>query len=310
MFSDDFPTTLPEFEKRFSTDEACREYLYRLKWPDGFICPRCGNIEFWWTSKSKLHCTACGHQASVTVGTVLENTKKPLTLWFMAIFLTAFQKSGINAVNLQNLLGLGSYATAWTWLQKIRRSMVCKDREKLGEENGEVQVDEAYIGGKKEGKRGRGAEGKVPVAVAVEVNNPTGIGRIRMNVINNCGACELGNFLMDNVETGSVVISDNWRGYNLIELAGYTRNVVENVNKDLKCVHLVISLFKRWLLGTLQGGVGVGHLQKYMDEFVFRFNRRTSKLRAKVFHRLLEQVVATVASTYDQIVGRKRKVTT
>ena len=310
MFGDDFPVTLPEFEKRFGTEKACREYLYKLKWPDGFICPKCGNTQFWWTGKNKLHCTACGHQTSVTVSTVLENTKKPLTLWFRAIFLTAFQKSGINAVNLQNMLGLGSYATAWTWLQKIRRSMIRKDREKLGAENMEVQVDEAYIGGKKEGKRGRGAEGKVPVAVAVEVNNPIGMGRIRMNVIENCGACELNGFLMNNVETGTVVFSDKWRGYNLIELAGFNRNVVENVNKGLKCVHLVISLFKRWLLGTLQGGIGTGHLQKYMDEFVFRFNRRTSKLRAKVFHRLLEQVVATAASTYDQIVGRKRKVVT
>ncbi len=155
MFGDDFPTTLPEFEKRFGTDEACREYLYRLKWPDGFICPRCGNIKFWWTSKSKLHCTACGHQASVTVGTVLENTKKPLTLWFRAIFLTAFQKSGINAVNLQNLLGLGSYATAWTWLQKIRRSMVfVRTGKNLGRKTEKSRLTKHNIGGKKEGKRG------------------------------------------------------------------------------------------------------------------------------------------------------------
>ena len=310
MFGDDFPKTLPEFEERFCDDKACRGYLYKLKWPDGFICPRCGNIKFWWTSKNKLHCTACGHQTSVTVGTILENTKKPLTLWFRAIFLTAFQKSGINAVNLQNMLGLGSYTTAWSWLQKIRRSMVRENREKLGAETKEIQVDEAYIGGKKEGKRGRGAAGKTPVAVAVEINNPKGIGRVRMNVINNCGAYELSAFLMENVETGTVVLSDNWRGYNLIELAGFTRDIVEDVKKDLKCVHLVISLFKRWVLGTLQGGIGKKHLQYYIDEFVFRFNRRTSKCRAKVFHRLLEQVVATAATTYNQIIGKKKVTVT
>lgn len=307
MFGNDFPKDLPSFEKRFCSDETCRDYLFKLKWPDGFSCPKCGRQKFWWTSKHKLHCSGCGHQASVTVGTVMENTKKPLSLWFKAIFLVAFQKSGINAVNLKNLLGFGSYQTAWSWLQKIRRAMVRQDREKLGFQVEKVQADETYVGGKKPGKRGRGADGKYPMAVAVEINEPKGMGRLRMRVLNNCSTYELSSFLLNNVECGTTVITDDWSGYNLAHLAGFTREIVEDVNEGLKCVHLAVSLFKRWLLGIHQGSVGPKNLQYYADEFVFRFNRRKSKNRMKVVSRLFEQVVKTAAVTYNELVGRIRK---
>lgn len=305
MFDVDFPKDLPSFEKRFGNEEECRKYLFKLKWPNGFICPSCGGEKFWWTKKHKLHCCACGHQSSVTVGTVMENSKKPLTLWFKAIFLVSFQKSGTNAMNLKRLLGFGSYQTAWTWLQKIRRSMIKEDRQPLGENADVVEVDETYVGGERSGRRGRGAEGKVPVVVAVETKGVKTIGRIRMKVIENCSSEQLDGFLAENVVSGTVICTDGWRGYLNLDLQGFTHTVLNNATESLKCLHLVVSLFKRWLLGTHQGSVSKKHLQYYADEFVFRFNRRTSKQRALVFHRLLEQIAITKAQTYNQIVGRK-----
>lgn len=307
MFGDDFPKDLPSFERRFGNEDECRKRLFKLKWPDGFKCPSCGCEKFWWTQKHKLHCISCGHQASVTVGTVIENSKKPLTLWFKAIFLASFQKSGTNAMNLKRLLGLGSYQTAWTWLHKIRRSMVKEGRQPLGKDVDLVEVDETYVGGIKSGKRGRGAEGKIPMAVAVETKGNKGIGRIRMKVVENCGASQLKGFLTENVISGENVCTDGWRGYSEACLQGLSHTVVENTKESLKCLHLVASLFKRWLLGTHQGSVSEKHLQYYADEFVFRFNRRTSRERALVFQRLLEQTAMTKAQTYNQIVGSNRK---
>ena len=305
MFDSNFPKDLPSFEKRFGNEEECRKYLFKLKWPNGFICPSCGCIKFWWTRKHKLHCSACGHQSSVTVGTVMENSKKPLTLWFKAIFLVSFPKSGISAKNLQRLLGLGSYQTAWTWLHKIRRSMVKTDRNQLGNSEHSVEVDEAYVGGKKSGKRGRGASGKIPIVVAVETKEVKGIGRIRIQVIKDCSSSQLLPFLQKNIINGSTVRTDDWSSYTGVDDLGFNHSVVKKVVEILPSVHLVISLFKRWLLGVHQGYVSQKHLQYYADEFVFRFNRRTSKERALVFHRLLEQVVQTKTQTYDKIVCKK-----
>lgn len=305
MFGDDFPRDLPGFEKRFSEEEECRKYLFKLKWPEGFICPACGCGKFWWTGKHKLHCTSCGHQASVTVDTVIENSKKPLTLWFQAIFFAAFQKTGISAKGLQRLLGLGSYQTAWTWLQKIRRSMVKEERQPLGLNCDAVEADETYLGGSKPGKRGRGAEGKIPLAIAVETTGEKQMGRIRISVIDNCGSRQLNAFLSGNVAEGAIIRTDDWSGYLKVGVEGFVHEAVKASDKLLKSVHLVASLFKRWLLGTHQGSASPKYLQRYADEFVFRFNRRKSKERSLVCHRLLEQVAATKATTYRQIVGRE-----
>jgi transposase-like protein len=307
MFGSDFPSDLPSFEKKFGSDDACREYLFQLKWPNGFVCPSCGHTKYWLTAKHRYQCAACEHQASVTVGTVMENSKKPLSLWFKAIFLAAFQKSGINAVNLRNMLGFGSYQTAWTWLHKIRRSMVCEDREKLGVKIKTVETDEAYIGGVKPGKAGRGAEGKQAVAVAVETVAPRGMGRVRIEVVQNCGSAALGAFLQNNIEQETTIITDKWPAYTAAALKGFIHKAVESTKNALSCVHIVISLFKRWLLGTHQAGTSPKYLQNYADEFVFRFNRRKSKNRLKVFARLLEQAASTPATTYRDITGNKGK---
>ena len=163
--TEDFPKSEIEFDFRFSKPEACFDYLFKQKWPDGFVCKKCNHQQFWLSSRNLYICTNCKHQHSLTAGTMMDSSKKPITYWFKAMWWFTTRKSGINAVNLKELLGFGSYGTAWTWLQKLRRCTIRHEREKL---SGRVEVDELFIGGKRSGKRGRGAEGKTIVAVAVE----------------------------------------------------------------------------------------------------------------------------------------------
>jgi hypothetical protein len=163
--AEDFPKSEIEFDQRFSKPEACFDYLFKQKWPDGFVCKKCGHKQYWLSSRNLYICTQCEHQHSLTAGTIMDSSKKPITYWFKAMWWFTTRKSGINAVNLKELLGFGSYGTAWTWLQKLRRCTIRHEREKL---SGRVEVDEFVIGGKRSGKRGRGAEGKTIVAIAVE----------------------------------------------------------------------------------------------------------------------------------------------
>ena len=163
--SADFPTSEVEFHKRFRTRKACYKYLFQQKWPEGFICQRCGNQHYWLSKRNLYICTECEHQHSLTAGTIMDSSKSPITHWFKAMWWFTTRKSGINAVNLKELMGFGSYGTAWTWLQKLRRCTIRDEREKL---SGRVEVDEFFIGGQRSGKRGRGADGKTIVAVAVE----------------------------------------------------------------------------------------------------------------------------------------------
>ena len=163
--TEDFPKNEIEFDQRFSNPKACYQYLFKQKWPNGFICKKCGHRKYWLSSRKLYICTRCEHQHSLTASTIMDSSKKPITYWFKAMWWFTTRKSGINAVNLKELLGLGSYGTAWCWLQKLRCCTIRQDREKL---SGRVEVDEFFIGGQKSGKRGRGAEGKTIVAVAVE----------------------------------------------------------------------------------------------------------------------------------------------
>jgi len=299
-----FPNTLIEFEKEFATEEQCRDYLFKMKYPNGFCCPKCNHNEYWLTTKNHLlHCKNCGRQTSLKVGTIMESSNKSLLLWFHAIFLVAFQKSGISAKNLQNQLGFGSYQTAWSWLHKIRNAMRREGRSKLF---GYVETDESLYGGIKKGKRGRGAENKQYFAVGVELKTGTGLGRIRMDVIENAGGQSLKKFIENNVKENSNVITDGWNGYNFLKDSKYDHSIVETDDPDKKLphIHLVVSLFKRWILGIHQGSINKKHLQLYLDEFVFRFNRRKSKSRGKVFFRLMQQAVVNKAIPYWKIVGR------
>lgn len=233
---EDYPENLMEFEKRFSTEKGCRDYLFKLRWPNGFECPRCGHEKAWHLKKFLYQCSDCDHKVSVIAGTIFHGTHKSLVLWFRAIWWLTCQKNGASALSIQKIMGLGSYKTAWAWLHKLRRAMITPGRDNL---SGIVEVDEIYIGGKQLGKRGRGSKGK-----SLGYNHKI----IRQSL-------DVGDNLLPNC-------------------------------------HLVASLLKRWLVGTHQGAVSHEHLEYYLDEFSFRFNRRTSTHRGKLFYRLLQNAVA------------------
>jgi Zn ribbon nucleic-acid-binding protein len=185
MVMKEYPMTFDEFNRHFSTEEQCRDYLYQLRFPDGFECPKCKNEKAWSKGTTLYECSACGHQTSVIAGTIFQDTHKPLKTWFTAIWWVTTQKNGVSAQGLRQILGLKGYDTAWTWLHKIRRAMVCADRSKL---SGTVEVDETYIGGEDTGgKAGRGAGKKTPVQVAVELDAKK-VGRIRMSIVKDASS--------------------------------------------------------------------------------------------------------------------------
>ena len=301
---EDYPRTLGEFEERFGTEEACRDYLFGLRWVDGFRCPRCGHGRAWPIGATRWECASCGRQTSVTAGTIFQDTRYPLRTWFRAIWWVTSQKTGASALGLQRVLGLGSYQTAWTWLHKLRRAMVRPGRDRL---IGRVEVDESYLGGLEEGRRGRGQLTKALLAVAAEEDGPR-TGRIRMRRIPDASAEHLHGFILESVEPGSVIHTDGWPGYAGLSAKGYVHEVTirgkrkEAASKLMPRVHRAISLFKRWLLGTHQGAVSHAYLDYYLDEFVFRFNRRTSRHRGKLFMRLLQNAVQIAPAPYRDIV--------
>src|SRR5437867_7835589 len=206
---EEFPRSLREFDEQFATEQACCDYLFRLRWPEGFRCPRCDGNRYWPVRSVLLECRKCGHQTSVTAGTIFQDTRKPLVDWFRAMYWVTTQKNGASALGLQRILGLGSYKTAWSWLHKLRRAMVRPGRDRL---QGWVEVDETYVGGVEEGVSGRQTETKALVAVACEQDGP-GTGRIRLRQIADASAASLQAFVEESIEPGSVVHTDGWEGY-------------------------------------------------------------------------------------------------
>jgi transposase-like protein len=295
-----------ELESNFATEEACRAYLVQLRWPAGFRCPRCGS-EKAWPVRSLWECGGCGCQTSVTAGTIFQDTRTPLPSWFRAMWWVTTQKNGASALGLQRVLGLKEYRTAWTMLHRLRRAMVRPGRDLL---TGRIEVDECYIGGLEEDLRGRLNLQKALVVVAAQEDGH-GIGRIRMRQIADASAESLIPFVQDSVVPGSVIHTDGWLGYLPLKRNGYTHQVTflrgkkKTPSELMPRVHQVISLLKRWLLGTHQGAVSHKYLDYYLDEFTFRFNRRRSKSRGKLFFRLAQQAVAVDPVTYYRIVHPK-----
>ena len=303
----EYPENLDEFEAMFPTDAACRDYLCQIRWPNGFCCPRCGGEKAYPIGSVLYQCAKCRYQMSVITGTIFQDTHKPLTMWFRAIWWITGQKNGVSALGLKRILGMGSYQTAWSWLHKMRTAMVRPGRDRL---TGVVEVDESYVGGEKPGKRGSGAEGKALVVVAVEDKADKGIGRIRMAIVPDASARSLTPFVKASIQEGSTVRTDGWHGYDLLKSSGYNR-IVERKDscvgdKPLKLAHLAVSLLKRWLMGTHQGAASVEHLAYYLDEFVFRFNRRTSTHCGLLFLRLLQNSVLGEPLPYKKIVKHVR----
>jgi ribosomal protein L40E len=211
--AEDYPRTLLEFEDRFATEQACRDYLIQLRWLHGFVCPRCAARTAWAATRGRLVCGGCRHQTSVTAGTIFQDTRKPLRLWFRAMWYVTSQKNGASAMGLQRVLGLGSYLTAWTWLHKLRRAMVRPGRDRLSER---VEVDETYVGGEEPQAHARQILRKSLVAIAAQEDG-RGIGRIRMARIPDASAASLQPFIRGAIEPGSVVHTDGWEGSQLGE---------------------------------------------------------------------------------------------
>jgi transposase-like protein len=302
-----------EFQAWFRTDADCLDYLEWLRWPSGFVCPVCGEDQGWRLADARFKCSGCGGRTSVTAGTIFDRTRTPLTVWFTACWLFASGKDGISALSLKRTLEIGSYQTAWAMLHRLRSVLVRPGRERL---TGVVEVDETYIGGRELGLRGGRAKGKkVLTGIAVEIKEPKGYGRCRMAPLADASSASLHPFVTDHVEPGATVITDGWQGYHGLEKLGYgheprsqraARARGEEPGKLLPAVHRVASLAKRWLLGTHQGSVDDAHLPSYLNEFVFRFNRRHSRSRGMVFFRVLELAVGHDPVRYGDIIAGRR----
>jgi transposase-like protein len=304
---EEYPTNQMEFERWFVSEKSCLDYLYRIRWPGGFQCPRCQCIKAWIVSRGLIRCSRCDHQTSVTAETVFEGTRKPLQMWFRALWHVTNQKHGVSALGLQRALGLGSYNTAWAWMHKLRHAMVRPGRDRL---RGVVEVDETYVGGERPGRKGRQMAGRALVLVAAQEDGER-IGRIRLVRVPDATIKSLHTAIVQSVEPGSTIRTDDWPSYRSLPTQGYPHQTIRTfmapLGEDpLPLVGRVASLLKRWLLGTHQGAVHPSHLDYYLDEFTFRFNRRTSHARGMLFYRLLQQAVAVEPHPAKSIRGGRR----
>jgi transposase-like protein len=260
-------------------------------------------------------CSECGHRTSVTEGTIFDRTQTPLTVWFTATWLFATGKDGVSALSLKRTLEIGSYQTAWAMLHRIRSLLVRPGRDRL---SGIVEVDETYLGGEEPGLRGGRAKGKkVLTCIAVEVREPRGLGRCRIMPIADASTASLHPFVTNHVAPGATVVTDGWQGYSGLQKLGYihdrrsqraARARGEDPGKLLPAVHRVASLTKRWLLGTHQGSADEAHLANYLNEFVFRFNRRRSRSRGMVFYRVLQFAVEHEPVRYQELIASRRPI--
>ena len=294
-----------EFQERFATEEACRAYLFASRWPQGFVCRACGGREAGELHARRLvwQCKACAQQTSATAGTVMHATRTPLRTWFWAAYLVATHHPGISAKQLQRQLALSRYETAWLILHKLRRAMVAPEREPL---HGEVEVDECWIGGVEPGRIARAPGNKTLVAVAVEVRG-RGSGRLRLAPVPDASGPTLQRFVYDAIAPGAIVHTDGWTSYNQIAAHGYghrprsQRATGPGEDSILPRAHRAISNLKIWLAGTHRG-VSREHLPVYLDEYVFRHNRRMTPMAA--FQTLLGLGALHGPSSYAQITRR------
>ena len=297
------PGTFQELLEWFPDNAACLAYLERLRWPEGFICPACGQPGGWRTAKARWMCRACGRQSSVTAGTIFHQIRTPLSTWFAAIWFITSQKNGMSAQGLQRVLGFGSYETAWAWLQKLRRAMVRPERELL---SGVVELDEVFIGNESRGRAG-GVKDHTAAMVAVESVPGRKLGRVRIEVAQTARSADILKFADRVIAKGALVKTDGASILRKLTDMGYEHQAFIGVDSpepahvNLPGVHMIGSLLKRWLTGTLHYAVTQEHLAYYLDEYTFRFNRRTSTSRGLLFYRLLQQAVNTDPHPLDEL---------
>lgn len=307
-WKDDRPLSRAEFARRFPDDAACARYLFEKRWPDGFVCPTCGGVKGWELSTKKFtwECAACGRQTSVTAGTVMHRSKVSLHLWFMAAHLVTSHSNGISALQLQAQLGLGSYKTAWLMLHKLRRAMVDPEREPL---MGFVEVDESEVPFRSkndpvDGGQGRSQLGKLLIIGAVELSEDRHPRRIRLEPIQDFSGTSVKGFVQRVVAKGSTVFSDGWSGYRGLKEHAHRAVVVGKMAAHvlLLWVHRVFANLKRWAMGTLHG-LRKAHLARYLNEFVFRWNRRRHMRVA--FDSLLGLTLRLPPATYRDFVEQR-----
>jgi len=324
-----FPTTLPEFQRVFPSDAACAAYLEKLRWPGGFACPTCGTVgepyRFPKRSSVVLRCRGCQANVSLTAGTVMQASHMPLSMWFWGAYLVTTQTPGQSALQFQRQLGISRYETAFQILHKLRAGMVRPDRDTIGEQY-PVEIDETLVGGRTRGE-GRGVHHKATVVGAIEVRRrregedraakgrrdhiegkplkrATYAGRLRLRIVPGRGAQDLTAFVKETVAKGAVVRTDGWPGYDGLAKLGYDHEAVvldgdpDKTDAHLPMIHIVFSNLKAWLLGT-HHGVSQQHLQAYLNEHVFRFNRRLYPMTA--FNSVLGLAIHAVPPTYEQL---------
>lgn len=302
------PHSLVEFQKRFANEEDCAAYLFAARWPDGFHCPACGKSKAWphRGKRFTFQCAACSRQTSVTSGTIMHGSKLPLTLWFWAAYLAASHSNGLSALQLKSQLGLGSYKTAWLLLSKLRRAMVTPGRSLL---DGLVEVDEATIPFRSkdeppDGGFGRSHRGKILIACAAETKERA-LCRIRLNRIEDFGKASLHSFIERTVSPGARVKTDGWPSYAGLEGQTHEPQTIGSMPAHivLPWVHRIFSNLKSWAAGVYHG-LRKKHIQAYLDEFVFRFNRR--KNRAEGFVTLLKNAVQMPGTTYKMLIVQEQ----
>ena len=308
-----FPTTLLDFQRMFLNERACGNYLERVRWPGGFVCPRCdaaGEAYRFENRPTVLRCRYCLRNTYLTAGTVMHRTRTPLQVWFWGAYLVTTQTPGMSALQFQRQLGLRRYETAFQLLHKLRAGMVRPERDRIGAQ-WPVELDETLVGGKTRGE-GRGVHHKMYVVGAVEVRQKQGkrgrraiyAGRLRLQVLDDRSQRSLEAFVTENIEPQSLVTTDGWHGYDNLAAMGYGHESVvldgdpEKAEKALPMIHLVFSNMKAWLLGT-HHGVSAQHLPAYLNEFVFRFNRRFYPMTA--FASVLGIGTRVAGPTYDDL---------
>jgi len=305
----DYPRNYAEFLAWFHDDAACLDYLDWIRSKGGFTCPSCHGTKGWRMKNGKWWCDACRNRVSATAGTIFHRTRTPLTVWFAAAWHLTSAKNGVSAKTLHRILGFGSYQTAWAILHRFRCAISHAGHDML---SGHIEVDETVFGGVRHGKRGRGAEGKVLVAVAVELLSPKGFGRCRLQIMPNAEAETLKTFIRKHIKTGSTLYTDGLTSYpgaakdEYVHKGTSIKGSSKDANEVLPGVHRVAALVKRWLMGTHQGSFEKEHLQAYLDEFAFRFNRRKSTHRGMLFFRLIEQCVAMHPMPFRELVANPK----
>lgn len=296
----EFPKNLAEFEETFPDERSCRRFLIKLRWGERPKCSRCNSDALWQLRNGRFECSSCGRQTSVTAGTPLHGTRKPLKMWFRAIWEMTTHKGGISAKDLQRIMGFGSYQTAWTWLHKLRRCAFFRDRTQL---EGAVQLDDGYIGGRSQ-QTGRPKGTKALVLFAVEPQ-----GRVRMEHAPDLTIETAKAFVERNLSHSSSVTTDGWISFGKKSLG--QRSHTQHIQKKkrhfefdpLQQAHFALSLFKRCWIGTYHGAISWKHLQVYIDEFEFRFNRRKTVGVGRIAARLFQSLAHSPPLSYSAIVS-------